>query len=368
MKYVFLAFLLFFQLVVINAEETGVELTINITGIKENKGVIRVGVFKTEADYKQKANQFRQGSYPAEGKSITVKYQNVPPGTYAIIVYHDINNNDQNDSNAIGIPKEPFGFSNNIVPGISLPPFDKTNFEVVDKNITLDVGLQTFKKRWSVGAATIVSSSPYVDRSPRYFAIPIITYQGDNLTVMGPQATYSVYKTGHLNFSLGLKVNFDGYNEDDSDYFDGLKDRKLTLEGGLEVQYNFRPKWNLKFDAYHDLLGVSNGLRSNLSVSRSFGPYKWKLTPSIGLRFENQNYVDYYFGVDEKDSTADRAEYHPDFSINPYVGCTWMHFWGQNWVSMVNVTGTYLDKEIQDSPLIEDDFSLSIILAFAYRF
>lgn len=367
MKQIFLVFLIILHAGVF-AEDTGAELIINITGIKENKGLIRVGVFKTEADYKLKTNQFRQGSYPIEGKSLTVKYQQIPPGFYAIILYHDINNNDQNDSNAIGIPREPFGFSNNVTPGLSLPDFEKTKFEVTDKNIALDISLQTFKKRWSVGAATIVSSSPYIDRSPRFFAIPIITYQGDNLTVMGPQVTYSVYKNVHFNFSLGLKVNFEGYNEDDSDFFEGLSDRKLTLEGGVEVQYNFKPKWNLKLDAYHDLLGVSNGLRGNLSVSRSFGPYKWKLTPSLGLRFENQNYVDYYYGVAESDSNAERAEYHPGFSVNPYLGCTWLRFWGQNWVSMVTVSGTYLDKEIQDSPLIEGDYSVSFIAAMAFRF
>jgi outer membrane protein len=371
MKQIFFLFLCLLHIGVFAEEtskEAGVTLTINIIGIKENKGLIRVGVFKTEADYKQKNNQFRQGSYPAEGKSLTVEYQQIPAGTYAIIVYHDINNNDQNDSNAIGIPREPFGFSNNIIPGLTLPAFEKTKFEVSDKNITTDIRLQTFRKRWSVGAATIVSSSPYVDRKPRLFGIPIITYQGDNLAVMGPQATYSFYKNSHFNFSMGLKVNFEGYNESDSDFFNGMSDRKLTLEGGLEVQYNFMPKWNLKLDAYHDLLGINNGFRSNLSVSRSFGPYKWKLTPSLGLRYESQNYVDYYYGVQESESNSERPEYHPDFSVIPYLSCSWLRFWGENWVSMVTVSGTYLDKEIQDSPLIEGDYSVSFVAAFAYRF
>lgn len=350
------------------AEENGVDLTINVTGITQYKGLIRIGVFRNEEDYKQKINQIRKGSYPAIEKSLSVTYQHVPPGTYSIILYHDINENDRNDSNALGIPKEPFGFSHNIIPGLSLPPFEKTKFEVTDKNVTINVNLQTFKKRWSAGVASIVSSSPYVDRKPHYYILPVIAYQGDNLSVMGPQATYTFYRNSKIDFSLAMRVNFEGYNSKDSDYFDGLSDRKLTLEGGLEFNYHFRPKWNFKADAYRDILGISNGMRGTVSVSRTFGPYKWNLTPSIGLKWENENYVDYYYGVQESEANSDRPEYHPGFSVNPVISCSWLKFWGENWVSLVTVSSTLLSQEIQDSPLIEDKTSFTIVAAFAYRF
>ena len=44
------------------------------------------------------------------------RIENVPPGEYALMVYHDENNNERIDKNFIGIPKEPLGFSNRYEP------------------------------------------------------------------------------------------------------------------------------------------------------------------------------------------------------------------------------------------------------------
>jgi len=37
----------------------------------------------------------------------------VPPGQYAVRLFHDVNGNGQFDTNPFGIPTEPFAFSNN---------------------------------------------------------------------------------------------------------------------------------------------------------------------------------------------------------------------------------------------------------------
>ena len=116
------------------------------------------------------------------------------------------------------------------------------------------------------------------------------------------------------------------------------------------------------------MLNVSDGLHGSFFVSRNFGNDKWKLTPSIGVNWEDQNYVDYYYGVKNSEVNSDRDEYHPGFSINPFVECTYIHFWGDNWASYLRATGNYLDQEIQDSPLVDKKVSFSFLAAFVYRF
>jgi uncharacterized protein (DUF2141 family) len=39
---------------------------------------------------------------------------NLDPGQYAIILFHDENGNGKLDRNALGVPTEPYGFSNNV--------------------------------------------------------------------------------------------------------------------------------------------------------------------------------------------------------------------------------------------------------------
>ena len=350
------------------ADESGVDLTITVPNIKEMKGVIRIGVFKNEEDYKQKNNQIRKGTYPAVDKTLTVTYQNVPPGDYAIILFHDLNENDRNDSNAIGIPQEPFGLSNNIKPGIGLPAFSRTKFSVLDKNVSVTVELQRYTKKWSVGVGAIATQSAYKDSKPRYLPLPIITFQGDKLDILGTQVHYTLWRNEKMFCALGVKLNFDGYDENDSSVFKGLSDRKMTLEGGVKVQYKFNKNWTLKTDAYYDLLGVSDGLEGSVSLARSFGGRKYILTPSIGFKWQDPNFADYYYGVQNNESTSSRTEYHPSFSFNPNLDCSLLYFWNDNWASFLTLSGTYLDKEIQNSPLVDKKVNLSLLAAFVYRF
>ena len=46
---------------------------------------------------------------------------NLEPGDYAVAIYHDENGNGQLDKRLFGIPKEPYGFSNNYRPRLSAP-------------------------------------------------------------------------------------------------------------------------------------------------------------------------------------------------------------------------------------------------------
>lgn len=54
----------------------------------------------------------------------------VPAGRYAVAVYQDLNDNEQLDSNLVGVPSEPFGFSRNARGSMGPPEFDAAAFEV----------------------------------------------------------------------------------------------------------------------------------------------------------------------------------------------------------------------------------------------
>lgn len=52
----------------------------------------------------------------------------LPPGTYAIAVYHDANANRDFDRNLAGLPAEGFGFSNDAPSRVGLPPLEAVRF------------------------------------------------------------------------------------------------------------------------------------------------------------------------------------------------------------------------------------------------
>ena len=64
-----------------------------------------------------------------EGKG-KMAFEDLPYGSYAIIVFHDENSNGEPDHNLLRIPSEPLGFSNQFRPGLlaGLPSFEKLRF------------------------------------------------------------------------------------------------------------------------------------------------------------------------------------------------------------------------------------------------
>ena len=72
-----------------------------------------------------------------DGKSIVV-FENVVSGEYAIICYHDKNNNDKMDFEANGMPLEDYGASNNNM-SFGPPKFEDAKFVVSDKDVSLNI-------------------------------------------------------------------------------------------------------------------------------------------------------------------------------------------------------------------------------------
>jgi uncharacterized protein (DUF2141 family) len=106
--------------------QSALEVTVN--GIKEIKGSIRVGLFNDNEENFLKT--------PVVGKivkttarSMKVIFESVPAGTYAASVIIDENENGELDSGFMGIPKEGFGFSNDVMGMFGPPKFKEASFQ-----------------------------------------------------------------------------------------------------------------------------------------------------------------------------------------------------------------------------------------------
>ena len=64
----------------------------------------------------------------------------LPDGIYAIGVYIDVNLNNKLDKNFVGIPKEPYAFSNNAEGFLGSPSFEKASFVIAgDTSLSIDM-------------------------------------------------------------------------------------------------------------------------------------------------------------------------------------------------------------------------------------
>lgn len=113
------------------------KLSVTIEGIGEVKGNILISAHNTKASWLTKVEPFAKRKIPVTQKTMVVDFGEVPEGTYAVMLFQDLNGNGILDMNMIGIPKEPFGFSNN---GGSFgpPSFDEARIDPAQlKNVVI---------------------------------------------------------------------------------------------------------------------------------------------------------------------------------------------------------------------------------------
>ncbi|BBN80794.1 hypothetical protein PA25_07790 [Pseudoalteromonas sp. A25] len=105
------------------------DLTVTVSGINEIKGAVNVAVYNSAQSLKR-YQAWRTMTIPATARSVSVVLPDVPDGEYGFMVYHDVDSNGKLGRNFIGIPNEPYGFSND--PRLMGPP----NFEQLAIKVT----------------------------------------------------------------------------------------------------------------------------------------------------------------------------------------------------------------------------------------
>ena len=119
-------------------------LHVVIKGITENSGVVRMSLYDAEENYDAREQSCRFAIMKVKNFKAEETFNNLKPGWYAILLFHDANNNHKFDR-VMGIPAERFGFSNNARPGITgAPGFEQAGFRLeADQCVTHVITLQS---------------------------------------------------------------------------------------------------------------------------------------------------------------------------------------------------------------------------------
>lgn len=68
-------------------------------------------------------------------------FEDIPPGAYALAVIHDENMNGKLDTNWLGIPREGYGFSNDVKASLGAPSFSAARFQYDGGTLDLTISL-----------------------------------------------------------------------------------------------------------------------------------------------------------------------------------------------------------------------------------
>lgn len=124
---------------VVNAQNSS--LSIIVEGVNASAGKIMLAIFERPDGFpSDPLKAFHLKQLPASKGNQLVSFNGLPPGNYAVALYHDQNDDKQLNTNLFGVPKEGYGFSNNVRPRFSAPSFGDAAF-LVDGNRQIKISL-----------------------------------------------------------------------------------------------------------------------------------------------------------------------------------------------------------------------------------
>jgi uncharacterized protein (DUF2141 family) len=117
------------------------EVVVRVSGLSEPLGQVGCSLFAGAAGFPMDNTSARNLWLPADAKGVTCRFNDVPEGTYAVSIGHDVNGNKRVDTNFIGLPIEQWGVSNNAQPTLRAPRFDEASFKVAAdaKEVVIDI-------------------------------------------------------------------------------------------------------------------------------------------------------------------------------------------------------------------------------------
>ncbi|MDF2158299.1 DUF2141 domain-containing protein [Algoriphagus sp. CAU 1675] len=129
MNLIFILLTFILQLL-IPVQETG-QIELQISNTRSNRGIIRVLIFRDSDGFpEERSKAFQALSLPVLDLKKKHSINELPPGKYALSIFHDEDENGEMRKNSLGYPLEKYGFSNNPKVLFSIPSFEKCAVQV----------------------------------------------------------------------------------------------------------------------------------------------------------------------------------------------------------------------------------------------
>jgi uncharacterized protein (DUF2141 family) len=121
-----------------------VELMVRVAGLKNDRGRVAVALFASAAGFPKQEHAVRGELARIEQGRASVRFRDLPVGTYAVAVLHDENENSKMDFNFLGMPLEGYGFSNDASALLGPPSFERAAFRLLPRASEITIRARYF--------------------------------------------------------------------------------------------------------------------------------------------------------------------------------------------------------------------------------
>lgn len=111
------------------AAQSGNDISVVVEGLRNDKGMVRCGLYASAVGFREPGKEMKGVAAPISGGKATCVFNDVPPGSYAVAVFHAENNETQLETGMFGKPKQGYGFSRDARGSFGPPSFDAAAYK-----------------------------------------------------------------------------------------------------------------------------------------------------------------------------------------------------------------------------------------------
>ena len=117
---------------------------VQVLNIRNSTGTVDCALFESPAGFPMEALRAATHVMVIKVRQTQARcdFAGIPPGTYALAVFHDENMNGTLDTNWLGIPTEGYGFSNDVKASLGPPSFAAASFAYDGRTVEMTIRLE----------------------------------------------------------------------------------------------------------------------------------------------------------------------------------------------------------------------------------
>lgn len=221
----------------------------------------------------------------------------------------------------------------------------------------------------SLGLGLVYAQNIYDGVGNKVQPFPLFNLSYDDFFLQGVTAGYNFYNDPELSFAWVVQPQFGGYNSDDSNDLEGMRDTSYLINTGAQVQYRLLP-FSFSLAALHDITGRSagNSAIAKVAVMVPLEDKQLELIPSISMSWEDSDITNYYYGVSQGESTSSRPAYDPGTAVNVNYGLTLKYRLSEHWGATIGYMLTQYADDIADSPIVSRKYASAGLAGVSYIF
>ena len=222
----------------------------------------------------------------------------------------------------------------------------------------------------SLGAGYALQESAYADYDDDGQWLPLVRFESEHFFVDRGRAGFKLLDARPHRIGLVVGIGRNAWDPDDTGAFRAFDERHRSVDAGIEYRYRHPDGGQFTAGWMGDLSGKHEGYRLDLGYGHRFqATERFALVPGVTLTYLDSRYADYYYGVSSREAArvAGVPAYSTGAALNYGIGLNATYRLGANWSVSGGASVTWLDGDLEASPLVDDGTEGTLFFGLSYR-